>query len=244
MTAASAAHQVEAVGTRRSYDMLAERYAVEIGDELHRKPLDRALLDAFAELTADGPVLDVGCGPGHATAHLAHRGASAVGVDLSPRMCTIARRATSLLYAAADMTALPIGSETVSGILCWYAVIHLDEPGRNAAYAEFARVLRRGGHALVAFHTSDTDTRAGQARTLTDWWNHPVELTFRFLDAAVETAALAQAGLDLVARLDRAPHTAVEHPSQRSYLLLRRPANCLIPNPPVPRSSGGLDRPG
>jgi SAM-dependent methyltransferase len=212
----------ESTATRRSYDAVAERYAAEIGDELDGKPLDRALLDAFVELACDGPVVDVGCGPGHATAHLARRGAQALGVDLSPGMCAIARRSTALPYAAADMTVLPIRSQAVNGILCWYALIHLAEAERAAAYAEFARVLRPGGHALVAFHTSDAGTRPGQATHLTEWWAHPVDLTFRFLDPAAETAALARAGLTLTARLDRAPHPGTEHASQRSYLLLRR----------------------
>ncbi|WKX72149.1 class I SAM-dependent methyltransferase [Streptomyces sp. XD-27] len=208
--------------TRRSYDAVAERYATEIGDELDGKPLDRALLDAFVELAPGGPIVDVGCGPGHATAHLARHGARTLGVDLSPAMCAVARRATALPFAAADMTALPIRSHAAGGILCWYAVIHLDQDERAAAYTEFARVLRPGGHALIAFHTSDTDTRSGQARHLTEWWDRPVDLTFRFLDPAAETAALARAGLTLAARLDRAPHPGLEHASRRSYLLVRR----------------------
>jgi SAM-dependent methyltransferase len=208
--------------TRRSYDLVADRYAAEIGDELRGKPLDRALLDAFVELAVGAPVLDVGCGPGHATEYLARRGARAVGMDLSPVMCTVAHRATSLPFAAADMTALPVRSQALTGILGLYAVIHLDAPQRAAAYAEFARVLRPGGHALIAFHTSDAEIQAGQAKTLTDWWGHPVELTFRFLDPVSEIAALARAGLELTARLDRAPHPGLEHASQRSYLLVRR----------------------
>jgi hypothetical protein len=49
-----------------------------------------------------------------------------------------------------------------------------------------------------------------------------VELTFRFLDPVAKTAALARAGFDLTARLDRAPNPGIEHASQRSYLLVRR----------------------
>lgn len=207
--------------TRRGYDLVAERYAAEIGDELRGKPIDRALLAAFTELTAGGPVLDVGCGPGHVTAHVAGRGADPMGLDLSPAMCALAHRATGLRFAAADMTALPVRGEAVTGVLCLYAVIHLDRAQRAAAYSEFARVLRPGGHALIAFHTGDADHAPGDSHTLTDWWGHSVELTFRYLDPAVETAALAVAGLDLVARLDRAPHEGVEHPSRRSSLLVR-----------------------
>jgi SAM-dependent methyltransferase len=174
------------------------------------------------ELTAGAPVLDVGCSPGHATAYLARRGAHVMGPDLSPRMCTVAHRTTSLPFAAADMTALPVQSQAVAGILCLYAVIHLDAQRRAAAYTEFARVLRPGSHALITFHTCDTEVRPGQARTLSHWWGHAVDLTFRFLDPAAETAApLAGAGLELTARLDRQPYPTVEHPSQRSYLLAR-----------------------
>ncbi|WP_330231308.1 methyltransferase domain-containing protein [Nocardia sp. NBC_00508] len=213
---------VTSAATRRGYDAVAERYAVEIGDELKRKPLDRALLDTFVELASDGTIVDVGCGPGHVTAHLARRGAQVLGVDLSTAMCAVARRSAPLPFAVANMTRLPIRSRAVNGILCWYAVIHLDEAERAAAYVEFARVLRPGGHALVAFHTSDTDTRPGEAEHITEWWGRPVDLIFRFLDPAAETAALAAAGLTLAARLDRAPNPGTEHPSQRTYLLVRR----------------------
>lgn len=214
--------------TRRSYDRVARRYASEIGDELGGKPLDRAMLNAFAELTSGGPVLDAGCGPGHATDYLAHRGVAAVGLDLSPAMCAVAQHAAAQHaagppFAAAEMTALPVRARSLAGVLCLYAVIHLDAPQRAGAYAEFARVLRPGGHALIAFHTSDADVHTGESKTLTEWWGHSVDLTFRYLDPAAETAALARAGLELVAQLDRAPDPAVEHPSQRSYLLVQRP---------------------
>lgn len=68
------------------------------------------------------------------------------------------------------MTALPIRSQSLAAIVTLYSVIHLNTPGRAAAYQEFARTLRIGGHALIAFHTSDADVRMGGRRTLTDWW--------------------------------------------------------------------------
>ncbi|MET9734334.1 methyltransferase domain-containing protein [Streptomyces sp. NPDC006458] len=209
--------------TRHSYDTVAGRYATEIAGELDRKPLDRALLNTLAELAGDGPVLDIGCGPGHITAHLAGLGARVSGLDLSPGMCAVARRSTGLPFAAADMTALPVRSGSLAALLCCYALIHLTEPQRAAAYREFARVLRPGGHALLAFHTSDTDTAPGESRRVTDWWDHEVDLTFHFLDPDAETRALAEAGLPVTARLDRAPHPGTEHASNRTYLLAQRP---------------------
>ena len=41
-------------------------------------------------------------------------------------MCAIASRTTPLPTAAADMTALPVRAGALSGLVCMYAVIHLD----------------------------------------------------------------------------------------------------------------------
>ncbi len=57
--------------TRATYDAVAGDYAEHLSGELAAKPLDRALLAAFAELVRTagiGPVADLGCGPGHVTA--------------------------------------------------------------------------------------------------------------------------------------------------------------------------------
>jgi SAM-dependent methyltransferase len=209
-------------GRGRSYDAVAERYAAEFGSELERKPLDRSLLGVLAELAGRGPVADIGCGPGHVAAYLSGLGVTVVGVDISSRMCVAANRQRSIASAAGDMAALPLASASIEAIVCFYAVIHLDTAERDAAYSEFARVLRPGGHVLVAFHVFDDESTVRAVRTRTEWWGHDVALTFRFLDPAEELAALATVGLEPTARLDRGPHIGAEHPSHRSYLLLRR----------------------
>jgi SAM-dependent methyltransferase len=208
--------------TGRSYDRVAGDYAAQILDELKHKPFDRALLDAFVELAGRGSVADVGCGPGHVGAYLADRSVRTVGLDLSSGMCEIAHKTSSLPAFAGDMTALPLRSGALSGLVCFYAVIHLDADQRVAAYREFARVLGDGGVALIAFHTSDSENRTGESRTIDEWWGHDVDLTFHFLDADGEVLELREAGLRLIARLDRSPHLRLEHESNRSYLFVRR----------------------
>jgi len=207
----------------RSYDAVAERYAAEFGSELDSKPLDRSLLGVIAELAGRGPVTDIGCGPGHVAAHLSGLGVRTIGVDISSCMCAVANRERNIPSAAGDMGALPLASSSMEAIICFYALIHLDSGERDAAYSEFARVLRPGGYVLVAFHVFDDESAVGEAKTRTEWWGNDVELTFRFLDPEEELAALARVGLEPIARLDRAPHVEVEHPSHRSYLLARLP---------------------
>ena len=58
--------------TREAYDAAAPTYAQLFRDALRDRPLDRALLSAFAEVVSangDGQVADLGCGPGHITAY-------------------------------------------------------------------------------------------------------------------------------------------------------------------------------
>ena len=51
---------------RESYDSAASAYTEHLASELAHKPLDRHLLNRFAEATRDGGlVADLGCGPGH-----------------------------------------------------------------------------------------------------------------------------------------------------------------------------------
>ena len=207
--------------TRRSYDDVAADYARLLGDELLGKPFDRALLAALGELAEGGPVADIGCGPGHVTAYLAGLGRRAFGLDLSPRMCAVGASTTGLPFAAADMARLPLRSGVLAGIVCLYAVIHLDDDARAGAYREFARVLQPGAPLLLSFHTSDPDIVTGGANVATTMMGHEVDLTFRFLDPEAELGRLGDAGLDFIGRLDRAPHPGAEHPSNRTYLIMR-----------------------
>ena len=214
----------EASATRRSYDRVAVEYTETIGDELTGKPLDRALLSMMAEVVGMGLIADIGCGPGHIAASLGGRAVKVIGLDLSPTMCAIGRRKTSLPLCAADMTALPLASGSLAGIVCFYAVIHLDAANRSRAYREFVRALVPGGHALVSFHIKDEEVPAGRSRRFTEWWGVEVDLTFHFLDPAVEVSLVEAAGLRVVARMVREPYSGTEHPSQRCYLLAQRPA--------------------
>jgi predicted TPR repeat methyltransferase len=82
--------------TRTFYDTVAVDYAERYKTALEAQSLGRALIAAFAELVraaGAGPVADLGCGPGRVTAHLHSLGLTAFGVDLSPAMVALARRA-------------------------------------------------------------------------------------------------------------------------------------------------------
>lgn len=75
--------------TRDGYDRTAGLYAERFHDYLDDKPVDLAMVSAFAGLVSMGGherVVDVGCGTGVTTAKLRSSGIDAFGIDLSPKM--------------------------------------------------------------------------------------------------------------------------------------------------------------
>ncbi|NJC73536.1 methyltransferase domain-containing protein [Planosporangium thailandense] len=207
--------------TRAAYDTVAADYAARFGAGLADKPLDRALLSAFAELVracGDGPVADLGCGPGSVTAHLHALGLTAFGIDLSPQMVAQARRAhPHLRFDVGSMTALDVPDASLSGIVSMYSIIHTPPESLPTVFAEFHRVLAPGGQVLLVFQVRD---EPGQR---TDWYGHPVSLdTYRQVPDEVADL-LSATGLVVHAKLRREPAGDAEK-IPRAYLLARKPA--------------------
>jgi SAM-dependent methyltransferase len=201
---------------RSGYATVARAYREHLIDELAGKPLDRALLDAFAESSAGGLVVDVGCGPGHVARYLATRGATVEGIDLSPAMIDEARAShRGLAFRVGDMFALPYERASVQAIVAFYAIVHMTDGDLAVPFREFHRVLVPGGRALISFHIGDERVHVDElfgCTTSLDFVQHRPEPVI---------AALTAAGFALDARLDRAPYPRVEYPSQRCYLLAR-----------------------
>ncbi len=203
---------------RDSYDRLAATYAAELGHELEGKPLDRWLLERVAR-EARGPVLDVGCGPGHVTAFLAAHGADARGLDLSPGMIAVARaRAPGREFAVGDLRALPHADGTLGAVVAMYALCHLAREQLAAAVAELARVVAPGGLLLLAVHAGDERLHPEEL------WGIPIDVDWIFHDPDLVFAAVAAAGLTPLERLVRWPYDGAEHASRRAYLLAQKPA--------------------
>src|SRR5581483_1299253 len=102
-----------------------------------------ALLDAI-EIEPGARLLDVCCGPGLIAEAAQQRGATAIGLDFSPDMLLIARaRCPEIEFRQGDAQALPFDAGSFDVVVMNFGLLHLAEPER--AFAEAARVLRRGG---------------------------------------------------------------------------------------------------
>jgi SAM-dependent methyltransferase len=207
--------------TRAAYDTLATDYAEHTRGNLASQPLDRAMLTGFAELVRAaglGPVADIGCGPGHATAHLHAMGLRAFGVDLSPEMVALARQAhPGPRFDEGTMTALDVPDATLGGILARYSIIHLPTEQLPRVFAEFHRVLAPGGHLLLVFQVGD------ERRHRTEAYGHQISLPYYLRPPDRVAELLGQAGLAVHARMVREPEQ--EETVPRASLLARKPAD-------------------
>jgi SAM-dependent methyltransferase len=188
---------------REAYTARADEYAALLGsmDAVHDE--DRRLIEGWAA-SLDGPILDVGCGPGHWTGHLADAGADVEGLDPVPAFVDIARTlhpSARFRVASAGTLGVPAGS--VAGILAWYSLIHLEPPRMAPALAELARALREGGSLVIGFVRGEVLEPFDHAVTTAYRW--PVEAMRDRLAGAGFTVEAVQTRDDP----DRRPHAAI-----------------------------------
>lgn len=95
-----------------------------------------------------GIALDAACGTGRHAEFLAAQGHRVIGVDSSPDMLGRARkRVPQADFRQGDLHDLPVPDAHVDIVVCALALTHL--PDLRPPIAEFARVLRPGGHLVI-----------------------------------------------------------------------------------------------
>lgn len=202
-----------------SYDRVADEYVRRIYDELQHKPLDRQLLDRFADAVRDrGIACDMGCGPGQIARYLHERGVRVCGVDLSVEIIERAQRLNpGIEFHQGSMLSLPFADGTWAGIAAFYSIIHMPRADVVAALGELRRVVQPGGHLLLTFHIGDTTLH------LDEWWGQPVNVDFHSFRSEEMTSHLQAAGWAEVEVIERDPYPEVEHQSRRAYVFARKP---------------------
>lgn len=205
--------------TRDGYDRTATGYVDAFQHHLDGKPLDQAMLGAFAEMVPPNlRVADIGCGTGVATAILRARGCDAFGIDLSPKMIAEARGLNpEIEFTVGSMTDLDLPDAGLGGVCAWYSVIHVPDAVLPAVFAEFHRVLVPGGVALLAFQIGE------QPRHLTEVFGESVDLVFHRRRPEAVATLLEDAGLPVHAQLVRGPEGGGIESTPQGYLIARKP---------------------
>jgi SAM-dependent methyltransferase len=107
------------------------------------------LLDAV-RLQPGTDLLDVATGPGALAAEAASRGARPIGIDLSPEMIALAKRAhPNIDFQEADAEHLPFPNGTFDAAVCAFGLGHFPRP--EVAVAECVRTLRPAGRIALSW---------------------------------------------------------------------------------------------
>lgn len=145
------------VHNQAAYDQIAGLYATNPNRRDPSFPELRAAFTARLPTVAD--IADLGCGPGHDGARFARAGHRVIGVDRSAGMLAHAARALPGRVAQADLRRLPLASQSIDGIWCCAALLHVPHDQTTAALHEMRRILRPGGFLALV-------TAAGQGARL------------------------------------------------------------------------------
>ncbi|MDG4837677.1 class I SAM-dependent methyltransferase [Micromonospora sp. WMMD967] len=188
---------------RQAYASVADLYIGLFGTREQVDPDDLAFV-ARHLATRTGPVLDLGCGPGHLTGYLHSLGVDTSGIDLVPEFIAHARAAhPGVEFHSGSLESLDVVDGSVDGILAWYSLIHLPPEELDGVLAEFRRALAPGGALVLGMFDHD---EVGP-------FDHKVVTAYHWpVDEISER--LTRAGFVEVERLrrhregDRRPHTA------------------------------------
>ncbi len=146
-----------------------------------------------------GLVLDLGCGRGDWLSRMREDGLVAVGVEPEAPRATVAR--THAPVAVADGQRLPLRDGSVDLVWCIHVLHHLEDPA--AALREIRRVLRAGGHLILAETVEDNPVVRVGRRVHPEW--DGVHVHSRFTATAL-LGLVGEAGLDVT---DHRQHSLV-----------------------------------
>jgi len=169
---ADAAVEVDRVDTVSGYRLWSATYDQPNSAFDTDEPVVREIIDSLPV----GVALDAACGTGRHAQFLAGRGHRVIGVDSSPDMLARARtRVPQAEFRPGDLHQLPIADAEVDLVVCALALTHVR--ALTPVVAEFARVLRPGGHLVISDmhheqvalgsipHARDADGRPGRTRS-------------------------------------------------------------------------------
>lgn len=189
---------------RQAYTSVADLYIELLGtiEQVHADDLDFIKRHLAGR---PGPVLDLGCGPGHLTEYLRLLGVDAAGIDVVPEFIAHAQAAhPGGSYHLGSFEDLTAADGSIDGILAWGSVIHLPPQDLDRVLAEFRRVTAPAGTLVLAVFVGDE----------VGTFDHKVVTAYRWpVDEFSER--LARAGFTEVERLERPgdgtyrPHAAI-----------------------------------
>lgn len=174
---------LQTTSVAESYDRIAEAWHRSRCDWEQHPFRERGFLDRLVQPLAPGAaILDVGCGCGVPSArYLAELGFRVTGLDASPRLLEIARRAVpGARFLQGDMR-----TEKVPGVfdavVAWDSVFHLPCADHAGVFERFRGWLRPRGRLLLSLGGSAGEFTSQMQGSTFYYCGHAPEVTVQLL---------------------------------------------------------------
>ncbi len=139
---------------RENYDFISGIYDALIAP-LEQRQADMALREL--DIRGGESVLEIGSGTGRALSRIAAlcgKGGRASGIDISPKMCALARKRLAregfdAAIACADATKLPYPDSSFDAVFSSFAIELFDTADMASVLSESFRVLKPGGRLVI-----------------------------------------------------------------------------------------------
>ncbi|HEY5728427.1 MAG TPA: class I SAM-dependent methyltransferase [Anaerolineales bacterium] len=132
---------------KSGYNKIADRYLAE----RDQGGANVQLIHDFIELLSPkSKVLDAGCGAGIPITKMLAEHFDVIGVDFSKAQIERAKKnVPNAHFLCQDMTQLDFPDKSLDGICSYYAIIHIPREEHASLLANFYRMLKSGGVALL-----------------------------------------------------------------------------------------------
>jgi SAM-dependent methyltransferase len=197
----------------RMYDAVAMEYAEAFTGEHEKKPMDQEVLRRFSTAIGDqGPVLDLGCGPGQTTRYLKDLGVDISGLDLSEKLLQQARTIhPGITFKKRDILDLDIEDDSIAGVVSFYVICHFTTQQAKNAFDEVFRVLRPGGLFLLTYHDGDETIQ------VKEFLGREIDIDFMLFPTDLIGGCLDDSGFEKIEITEREAYADVEYESRRAY---------------------------
>ena len=174
---------------KAGYNAIAAEYlATRSADS----PDMQLLPELVRRLPAGAAVLDAGCGAGVPVTRFLAQFFQVTGVDFAAAQVHLARQLVpNAQFLCQDLTELAFPAESLDAICSYYAIIHIPREQHRSLFANFYRMLKPAGLALLCLGADDLPEDVDEdylgARM---YWSH--------YDAATNLGLLQECGFEIV----------------------------------------------